>query len=181
LIVPLAQGLILLAVAADVVMLVLEITPDGDHRSFHLLALLGPGVILIAVLATFRFLGRRIAHLAQLSAELETALRAKEAAEIANLAKARYLANVSHEIRSPLNAIYGYAQLVEQKADVRPQDAARVIRRCAEHMTSLGRKPARHLAARERPAARAQRDRPAARLPRADRVDDAPPRPRPRG
>jgi len=118
-------------------MLALEITPGGDRRSFHLLAMIGPVVILAAVLATFRFQSRRIENLAQLSAKLETALRGKEAAEIANLAKARYLANVSHEIRSPLNAIYGYAQLVEQKADVRPHDAARVIRRCAEHMTSL--------------------------------------------
>ena len=86
---------------------------------------------------TTRLLGQHAKERAQLVAELETALRAKEAAEIANLAKARYLANVSHEIRSPLNAIYGYAQLVEQEADVRPVDAARVIRRCCEHMTSL--------------------------------------------
>jgi signal transduction histidine kinase/DNA-binding response OmpR family regulator len=135
--VPLALGLILLATTFDVVMLALQITPGGDNRPFHLLALVGPVVILVAVLATFRFQHRRIEHLAQLSATLETALHAKEAAEIANLAKARYLANVSHEIRSPLNAIYGYAQLVEQKADVQPHDAARVIRRCAEHMTSL--------------------------------------------
>jgi signal transduction histidine kinase/DNA-binding NarL/FixJ family response regulator len=137
LIVPVALGLILLATTFDVLLLLLEITPGGDDRPFHLLAMIGPVAILIAVLATFRFQGQRIEHLAQLSATLETALRAKEAAEIANLAKARYLANVSHEIRSPLNAIYGYAQLVEQKADVRPHEAARVIRRCAEHMTSL--------------------------------------------
>ena len=61
-----------------------------------------------------------------------------EAAETANIAKSRYLANVSHEIRSPLNAIYGYAQLVERNEDgVDPREAARVIRRCAEHLTSL--------------------------------------------
>jgi len=118
-------------------MLVLEITLGGDDRPFHLLTLIGLVVIFIAVLASYRLLGLRIERLAQFSTRLETALRAKEAAEIANLAKARYLANVSHEIRSPLNAIYGYAQLVEQKADVQPHDAARVIRRCAEHMTSL--------------------------------------------
>ena len=137
LMVPVVLGLIILTTAFVVSMLVLENMHGGDDRPFRLLALIGLVVIFIAVLAGYHLLGRRTEHMAQLSSRLETALRAKEAAEIANLAKARYLANVSHEIRSPLNAIYGYAQLVEQKADVRPHDAARVIRRCAEHMTSL--------------------------------------------
>jgi signal transduction histidine kinase/DNA-binding NarL/FixJ family response regulator len=135
--VPVALGLILLATAFEALMLALEIMLGGSDRLFHLLTLIGLVGIVIAVLTSFHLLRQRAERLEQLSAQLETALSAKEAAEIANHAKARYLANVSHEIRSPLNAIYGYAQLVEQKADVRPHDAARVIRRCAEHMTSL--------------------------------------------
>ncbi|MFY7835325.1 MAG: hybrid sensor histidine kinase/response regulator [Novosphingobium sp.] len=69
-------------------------------------------------------------EIARLASELQ-------AAEAANAAKSRFLANVSHEIRSPLNAIYGYAQLVERGAEVDPQHAARVIRRSAEHLTNL--------------------------------------------
>lgn len=61
----------------------------------------------------------------------------KEAAQSANLTKSRYLASVSHEIRSPLNAIYGYAQLMERDGQVDTLEAARVIRRSAEHLTSL--------------------------------------------
>ena len=118
-------------------MLVIQLLLGVGDPTFHLVALTGLGVILVAGVASFRLLGQRVEHGTQLFAQIETAQRAKEAAEIANLAKARYLANVSHEIRSPLNAIYGYAQLVEQEADVRPVDAARVIRRCSEHMTSL--------------------------------------------
>jgi signal transduction histidine kinase/DNA-binding NarL/FixJ family response regulator len=60
-----------------------------------------------------------------------------DAAEAANQAKSRYLANVSHEIRSPLNAIYGYAQLLERGAAIDTVEAARVIRRSAEHLTDL--------------------------------------------
>ncbi len=64
--------------------------------------------------------------------------RAKEAAESANAAKSRYLVSVSHEIRSPLNSIYGYAQLLERGGgDVTPDKAAKVIRRSAEHLTNL--------------------------------------------
>ncbi|MBW8754092.1 MAG: response regulator [Sphingomonadales bacterium] len=61
----------------------------------------------------------------------------KEAAQTANFAKSRYLASVSHEIRSPLNAIYGYAQLMERGDQGDSREAAQVIRRCAEHLTSL--------------------------------------------
>jgi signal transduction histidine kinase/DNA-binding NarL/FixJ family response regulator len=63
--------------------------------------------------------------------------RAKEAAEAANAAKTRYLVAVSHEIRSPLNAIYGYAQLLERDGAIPPGEAGGVIRRSAEHLTNL--------------------------------------------
>ena len=63
--------------------------------------------------------------------------RAKEAAEAANAAKTRYLVAVSHEIRSPLNAIYGYAQLLEREGAIPPAEAAGVIRHSAEHLTNL--------------------------------------------
>ena len=62
---------------------------------------------------------------------------AKAAAEAANEAKSRYLVAVSHEIRSPLNAIYGYAQLLERDGAVSPAEAGAVIRRSAEHLTNL--------------------------------------------
>lgn len=63
--------------------------------------------------------------------------RAKDVAEAANTAKTRYLVAVSHEIRSPLNAIYGYAQLLEREGAIPPAEAGGVIRRSAEHLTNL--------------------------------------------
>ena len=41
---------------------------------------------------------------------------AKLAAEKANLAKSDFLSSMSHELRSPLNAILGFAQLMETAA-----------------------------------------------------------------
>ncbi|MFO6448411.1 hybrid sensor histidine kinase/response regulator [Erythrobacter sp. NE805] len=68
------------------------------------------------------------------TADLAARLRAAEAA---NEAKTRFLASVAHEIRSPLNAIYGYAQLIERGEGRDPVSAARTIRRSAEHLAHL--------------------------------------------
>ena len=132
-----ALGAIMLAVVFDAVILVMHGLEEGFERPFHQLTSAALLLIFIGVIVCYRLLHDHLERLVVEPARLEELRRAKEAAETANLAKARYLANVSHEIRSPLNAIYGYAQLIEQEADVRPKDAARIIRRCAEHMTSL--------------------------------------------
>ena len=63
--------------------------------------------------------------------------KAKEVAEAANLAKTRYIVGVSHEIRTPLNSIFGYAQLLERGIAGPADNAVRVIRRSAEHLTNL--------------------------------------------
>ena len=49
-------------------------------------------------------------ELQQINVELESA---KSVAEKANLAKSDFLSGMSHELRSPLNAILGFAQLME--------------------------------------------------------------------
>lgn len=63
--------------------------------------------------------------------------KAKEVAESANLAKTRYIVGLSHEIRSPLNSIFGYAQLLERGLAGPADNAIRVIRRSAEHLANL--------------------------------------------
>jgi len=64
---------------------------------------------------------------------------AKEVAEAANLAKSRFVVGVSHELRSPLNAILGYAQLLEHDASIPEarRESIGIIRRSGEHLTGL--------------------------------------------
>ncbi|QXX76593.1 hybrid sensor histidine kinase/response regulator [Methylovirgula sp. HY1] len=65
--------------------------------------------------------------------------KAKEEAENANYAKSRFLLGISHEIRAPLNAIFGYAQLLDRAstANSNERDAARVIQRSSRHLVHL--------------------------------------------
>jgi signal transduction histidine kinase len=67
--------------------------------------------------------------------------QARQAAEHANLAKTQFLQTMSHEFRTPLNAILGYTDLLSDEVvgPVTPvqQDHLRRIRRSSDHLLEL--------------------------------------------
>ncbi len=70
--------------------------------------------------------------------ELEL-LAAKNQAEYANEAKSEFLSHMSHEFRTPLNAILGFAQLMEFDASISAQQLKRVeaISKAGKHLRTL--------------------------------------------
>lgn len=65
--------------------------------------------------------------------------RAKESAEAANRAKSTFLANMSHEFRTPLNAILGFAQIMDRSKTL-PQEHreyVHTILRSGTHLLAL--------------------------------------------
>lgn len=66
---------------------------------------------------------------------------AKDKAESAERTKGRFLANISHELRTPMNGILGYAQILSADEDTmriaRARDGIEVIQRSGTHLLRL--------------------------------------------
>jgi len=64
---------------------------------------------------------------------------AREAAEAANKAKSQFLASMSHEIRTQLNEILGFARILRRQPGLIKEqiDGLETIQQCGEHLLSL--------------------------------------------
>jgi len=64
---------------------------------------------------------------------------AKELAEQANQAKSEFLANMSHDLRTPLNAVLGYAQIFQEDENLteRQRNGLATIKSSGEHLLTL--------------------------------------------
>lgn len=108
--------------------------PRADTEFFDLVVepLRDAGGAVIGLACT----GVNITERKRAQAELKAA---KEAAEAANRAKTEFLANVSHDLRTPLNSVLGYAQLLRSKGGLsdEQQKTLRIIQGSGEHLLGL--------------------------------------------
>jgi two-component system, cell cycle sensor histidine kinase DivJ len=87
------------------------------------------------IVAVTRDISDRKLHEAEL-------LNARDEAESASRDKAQLIANVSHELRTSLNAVLGYSDLLDRAlfgmhAEARHRDYARLIHQSSEHLLSV--------------------------------------------
>ncbi len=115
----------------------IERTNDADnlaeltYKRLALFTIVAVILLLIAISVLFNYLSK--------SRNYQRVLQ-KAKAEAENLAKVReqFASNVSHEMRTPVNAIYGLAeQLLQQKTDDQLKEQITVIARSAGHLKNI--------------------------------------------
>ncbi len=74
--------------------------------------------------------------LADITNYVETLNEEKRRAEASNLAKSTFLFNASHDIRTPMNAIKGFARIIEENAD-NPQLVLETVRKISQSSDML--------------------------------------------
>ncbi|NEO15563.1 MAG: hypothetical protein F6K59_08590 [Moorea sp. SIO3F7] len=69
----------------------------------------------------------------------EAAVQAAVESEAANRAKSIFIANISHEVRTPLNGILGYAQILKQSTSLTANDkkGIDIIEQCGSNLLTL--------------------------------------------
>jgi signal transduction histidine kinase/CheY-like chemotaxis protein/integral membrane sensor domain MASE1 len=74
-----------------------------------------------------------------LEQEIVVRKRAEKAAEVANQAKSTFLTNMNHELRTPINGILGFAQILQRDSSLTPQQqhGLNIIEQSGNHLLVL--------------------------------------------
>lgn len=100
------------------------------------------GFLLVAAMTALpisALTAERRSFTSRLARRTAVAQEQRRRAEAANAVKSRFLALMSHEMRTPLNGVSGYADLLSRRADLSPEAQAQVaaIRESGEAMLTL--------------------------------------------
>jgi signal transduction histidine kinase len=101
---------------------------------------LGPGVAIDSEVAR-RTIQETCASVEAAALELEAEARAQERIEEEQRSRSRFMSAMGHELRSPLNSIVGFAQMLEEGADgplaPGPRESVVMVRRSAQELLRL--------------------------------------------
>ena len=112
--------------------------PDGDYLYYQMrfVPIFNDDDVLVGMIACMRNIDSEIRAEFGIRQELEDA---KIAAEAANQAKSTFLFNMSHDIRTPMNAIIGFTDIAEKHIDDKERvlDSLGKVKVSSSHLLSL--------------------------------------------
>lgn len=127
-----APGFMIISVTPTVLLLLtVPFLPSPQIEPAWLPAAISMGISMLTFLV---YLGRAAIRTDEMFRRLVAATRTAEArraeAEAGSLAKTKFLAQVTHEMRTPLNAVIGYAEILREDLEsgrgIHPDDADRI-------------------------------------------------------
>lgn len=115
------------------------------QKQLQLLAWMAFSLVLLVLLSILSQYYRRMRNLKNdlqkeknsLIESGEKLRKAKEEAEEANRMKSAFIANISHEVRTPLNAIVGFSELLEDASDEERRSYVQIIEDNSELLLNL--------------------------------------------
>ncbi len=116
---------------------ILVMTTDNDYDTVEKVFNAGGSDFINKPINELELLSRVERLLEQRTIEKELWI-AKSAAQLSNTRKSQFLACVNHELKNPLNGIYGFAQMLyELEQDSKKKSMLEVLVKGAEQMTSM--------------------------------------------
>ena len=131
----------------------LDVSQSQNVRNFFIFAFIVITLLVVFIWYRYRIKSKANQELKQLNSELEKRVQertkrlnqeneqrkiAQEQAELANETKNRFLANISHEVRTPINAIIGFCDLtIRTVTDAEHKTNLKRIKDSSEHLLSL--------------------------------------------
>lgn len=102
--------------------------------TLRIMIMVGSGAVILLTMSVILFLYYRISQ-----GQMKALAKAKEEADHANMAKSEFLSSMSHDIRTPMNAIVGMTEIAQRNVTdpVRVEECLRKVRLSSKQLLGL--------------------------------------------